>query len=72
MNQPDKFANPLRGELNSENKYFPSSFAPENLVSRDEFSRPVPLSLLYLHTQAESGACLRDSSHFRGGVHSFI
>ena len=35
---------------------------PENLVSRDEFSRPVPRQPAHLHTQAESGAYLRDSS----------
>ena len=35
---------------------------PENLVSRDEFSRPVPRQPAHLHTQAESGAHLRDSS----------
>ena len=37
---------------------------PENLVSRDEFSRPVPRQPAHLHTQAESGAYLRDSSRF--------
>ena len=35
---------------------------PENLVSRDGFSRPVPCQPAHLHTQAESGAYLRDSS----------
>ena len=35
---------------------------PENLVSRDGFSRPVPRQPAHLHTQAESGAYLRDSS----------
>ena len=39
-----------------------SSYVPENLVSRDGFSRPVPRQPAYLHTQAESGAYLRDSS----------
>ena len=42
MDQPGKVANPARGQLNS---FFSSSlslFAPENLVSRDRFSRPVP------------------------------
>ena len=33
---------------------------PENLVSRDGFSRPVPRQPAYLHTLAESGAYLRD------------
>ena len=35
---------------------------PENFVSRDGFSRPVPRQPAHLHTQAESGAYLRDSS----------
>ena len=35
---------------------------PENLVSRDGFSRPVPRQPAHFHTQAESGAYLRDSS----------
>ena len=35
---------------------------PENLVSRDGFSRPVPRQPAHPHTQAESGAYLRDSS----------
>ena len=37
-------------------------FVPENLVSRDEFGSPVPRQPAHLHTQAESGAYLRDSS----------
>ena len=37
-----------------------SPFAPENLVSRDEFGSPVPRQPAHLHTQAESGAYLRD------------
>ena len=36
--------------------------APENLVSRDGFVSPVPRQPAHLHTQAESGAYLRDSS----------
>ena len=40
-----------------------SPYVPENLVSRDGFSRPVPRQPARLHTQAESGAySLRDSS----------
>ena len=37
-------------------------FAPENLVSRDGCGSPVPRQPALLHTQAESGAYLRDSS----------
>ena len=40
-----------------------SAFAPGNLVSRDGFGSPVPRQPAHLHTQAESGAHLRDSSH---------
>ena len=39
-----------------------SPYVPKNLVSRDGFSRPVPRQPAHLHTQAESGAYLRDSS----------
>ena len=35
-----------------------SPCVPENLVSRDGFSRPVPRQPAHLHTQAESGAYL--------------
>ena len=41
-----------------------SPFAPENLVSRDGFSSPVPRQPAHLHVQAESSAYLRDSSLF--------
>ena len=43
---------------------FLSPFAPENLVSRDGFDSPVPRQPTHLHTQAEFGAYLRDSSRF--------
>ena len=39
-----------------------STFVPENLVSRDRFGSPVPRQPAHLHTQAKSGAYLRDSS----------
>ena len=39
-----------------------SPFALENLVSRDGFGSPVPRQPAHLHTQAESGAYIRDSS----------
>ena len=41
-----------------------SPFAPEKLVSRDRFGRPVPRQPAHLHTKAEPGAYLRDSSRF--------
>ena len=62
MDQPGKVANPARGQLNRENNIPLSPCVPENLVSRDGFSRPVPRQSAHLHTQAESGAYLRDSS----------
>ena len=62
MDQPGKIANPARGQLNRENNIPLSPCVPENLVSRDGFSRPVPRQPSHLHTQAESGAYLRDSS----------
>ena len=39
-----------------------SPCVPENLVSRDGFSRPVLRQPAHLHTQAASSAYLRDSS----------
>ena len=62
MDQPGKGANPARGQLNRENSIPLSPCVPENLVSRDGFRRPVPRQPTHLHTQAESGAYLRDSS----------
>ena len=62
MDQPGTVANPARGQLNRENSIPLSPCVPENLVSRDGFSRPVPRQPGHLHPQAESGAYLRDSS----------
>ena len=47
-----------------------SRFAPEESVLRDGFDSPVSRQPAHLHTQAESGAYLRDD--FRGGAHLFI
>ena len=58
MDQPGKAANPARGQLNRENDISPSPCVPENLVSRDGFSRPVPRQPAHLYTQAdEKGMC---------------
>ena len=54
MDQPGKVANPARGQLNRESNIPLSPCVPENLVSRDGFSRPVPRQPAHLHTQAES------------------
>ena len=62
MDQPGKVASPARGQLNRENNVPLSPCVPENLVSRDGFSRPVPRQPAHLHTQAESGPYLRDPS----------
>ena len=43
-----------------------SALAPENFVSRDKFGSPVPRQPAHLHTQAECGAYLRDSSRVPG------
>ena len=61
MDQPGKVANPARGQMNRKNNIALSPCVPENLVSRDGFSRPVPRQPAHLHTQAGSGAYLRDS-----------
>ena len=46
----------------SQNNIPLSPCVPENLVSRGGFNRPVPRQPAHLHTQAEPGAYLRDSS----------
>ena len=62
MDQAGKVANPARGQLNREKDIPLSPFVHENVVWRDGFSRPVPRQPAHLHTQAESGAYLRDFS----------
>ena len=64
--QLGKVANPamIVVSLKENNNISLSPFAPENLVSRDGFDSPVPCQLALLHTQAESGAYLRDFSRF--------
>ena len=58
--------NPARGQLNRENAYFlVCSRWRLRVWSRETRSAaPSRVSLLILHTQAESGAYLRDSSRF--------
>ena len=62
MDQLGKVVNPTHGQLNRENDISLSAFAPENSISRDGFGSPVPRQSAHVHTQAESGAYLRDSS----------
>ena len=61
MNQPGKVANPARGQLNKEKNIPLSPCVPENLVSRDGFSRPLLRLNLVL---CESSILLVDVSHF--------
>ena len=56
LHQPGIIVNPACGKLNRENGITLSPFAPECFVLRVRFGRTVP------HTQAESGAYLRDST----------
>ena len=67
MDQPGKVASPARGRLNRKINISLSAFVPENLVSRDGFGSPVPRQPAHFHTQAEYGACLRDSSRVPRG-----
>ena len=69
MDQPGKAANPARGQLNRKNDIPLFPCVPENLVSRDGFSGPVPRQPAHLYTQAESGATYGIPPEFRGGVH---
>ena len=63
MDQPGKVAKSCSWLAEQGNiDIFMSAFAPENLVSRDGFGSPIPRQPAHLHTQAESGAYLRDSS----------
>ena len=61
-NQSSRRHHQVAHQLNRENEYPPVPGVPENLVSRDGFSRPVLRQPAHLHTQAESGAYLRDYS----------
>ena len=70
MDQPGKVANPARGQLNRENSIPLSPCVPENLVSRDGFSRSVPhvsllISILRLNLVLTYGI----PPELRGGVY---
>ena len=49
-----------------------SAFTPENLVSRNGFVSPAPRQPAHLHTQAKSGAYLRDPSRVPRRLPLFI
>ena len=74
MDQPGKVVNPVRGQLNRGNEYFPVRVRSRLriLVSRDGFGSPVPRQSAHLHTQAVSGAYFEIPTDFLGGVHLFI
>ena len=58
MDQLGTAASPARGQLNRENEYSLSPFAPEKMVSRDGFGRPAPRQPAhspYILSQAEYG-----------------
>ena len=56
---------PARGQLNRENEYFPCHRTRLRIWSRETGSAvPSLISLLILHTQAESGVYSRHSSQF--------
>ena len=69
MDQPGKVANPARGQLNKENNILLSPCVPENLVSRDGFSRPVPRQLLISILRLNLVLTYGIPPEFRGGVH---
>ena len=62
MDQPGNVANPARGQLNRENTYFPVRVRASEFSLARRVRQPRPASACSSHTQAESGAYLRDSS----------
>ena len=62
MDQPGKVTNPVRGQLNRENEYFPVRVRASELGLARRFGSPVPRQIAHLHTQVECGAYLRDFS----------
>ena len=72
MDQPGKVANPARGQLNREYNIIPlSPCVPENLVSRDGFSRPPSRVSLLVSIILRLNLVLTYGipPEFRGGVH---
>ena len=60
MDQPGNVANPARGQLNREINISLSTFARENLVSRDGFGSPVPRQPA--SQEMQPSGCLRESA----------
>ena len=70
-NQPGELANPVYGQLNRET--FSCSRSRLRIWFREtDLAVPSRVSLLILHTQAESGAYSRDWSDVHGGVHILL
>ena len=71
MDHPGKVANPARGQLNRKNNIPLSPCVPENLVSRDGFSRPIPRQPTHLHMILRLNLVLTYGipPEFRGGAH---
>ena len=69
MDQPGMVTNPGRGQLNRDFFFNLFLFAPENLVSRDRFGRPVPRQPVHSPHSAGSVAHSRDSSRFSRRPH---
>ena len=73
MDQPAKVATPARGQLNRENDIPLSPYVPENVVSREGFSRPVRVSLLISLLRLNLVLTYYGiPPEFRGGVHLFM
>ena len=76
MDQPGKvITNPARGQLNRKISFsLLSSFAPENLVSRDGFCGPVPRQPAHLISILRPNLVLTYGipPAVRGGVHLFF
>ena len=65
MDQPGKVTNPVRGQLNRDFIFFSSPRSRLRVRSRETDSTvPFSVSLLILHTSAESGAFSREFSRF--------
>ena len=72
MGQPGKVAHPAHGQLNRENDFSLSPFAPDNLVPRDGFGRPVPRSFSTLELNLVLVLTHGIPPDFRGGVYLLI
>ena len=73
LDEVTSLTSPARGQLNRENEYILSAFAPENLVSRDGLGAvPSRVSLLISILRLNLVLTYGIPPEFRGGVHLFI